>query len=158
MSIEDLESAVSRLSAEELARFSAWFEQFMADQWDRQIEEDIKAGRLDAAGKQADEDFEYAPLLAPCRRPILIATKYMLFRGQDTRTFHEWCMMFKGAWSRPNHWGTQACLQDREKHHHIPAMSLPLLKLTARAGLGSRGADGSTGLLKRPDNIIDCLF
>jgi hypothetical protein len=25
-----------------------------------------------------------APLLAPCRRPILIATKYMLFRGQDT--------------------------------------------------------------------------
>ena len=26
-----------------------------------------------------------APLPAPCRRPILIATKYMLFRGQDTR-------------------------------------------------------------------------
>ena len=23
-------------------------------------------------------------LLAPCRRPILIATKYLLFRGQDT--------------------------------------------------------------------------
>jgi hypothetical protein len=30
--------------------------------------------------------FRYAPLLAPCRRPILIATKYMLFRGQDTST------------------------------------------------------------------------
>jgi hypothetical protein len=28
--------------------------------------------------------FRYAPLLAPCRRPILIATKAMLFRGQDT--------------------------------------------------------------------------
>ena len=26
-------------------------------------------------------------LLAPCRRPILIATKYLLFRGQDTRPF-----------------------------------------------------------------------
>jgi hypothetical protein len=26
----------------------------------------------------------YAPLLAPCRRRILIATKAMLFRGQDT--------------------------------------------------------------------------
>src|SRR5258705_3415021 len=24
-------------------------------------------------------------LLAPCRRPILIATKYLVFRGQDTR-------------------------------------------------------------------------
>jgi hypothetical protein len=56
--IEDLESAISRLSAEELSRFSAWFEQFMPDQWDRQIEKDIKAGRLDAAGKQADKNFE----------------------------------------------------------------------------------------------------
>jgi hypothetical protein len=26
-----------------------------------------------------------APLLAHCRQPILIATIYMLFRGQDTR-------------------------------------------------------------------------
>jgi hypothetical protein len=58
MSVDDLESAISRLSAEDLARFSAWFEEFMADQWDRQIEQDIKAGRLDAAGKRADEDFE----------------------------------------------------------------------------------------------------
>jgi hypothetical protein len=58
MSVEDLESAISRLSAEDLARFSAWFEEFMADQWDRQIEQDIKVGRLDAAGKRADEDFE----------------------------------------------------------------------------------------------------
>ena len=31
--------------------------------------------------------FRYAPLLAPCRRPILIATKAMLFRGQDTRSY-----------------------------------------------------------------------
>src|SRR6516162_4558038 len=28
--------------------------------------------------------FRYAPLLAPCRRPILIATNGMLFRRQDT--------------------------------------------------------------------------
>jgi len=27
---------------------------------------------------------ETRSLLAPCRRPILIATKYLLFRGQDT--------------------------------------------------------------------------
>jgi hypothetical protein len=58
MSVEDLESAISRLSAEELARFAAWFEDFLADRWDRQIEADIKAGRLDAAGKRADEDFK----------------------------------------------------------------------------------------------------
>jgi len=58
MSVDELESAVSRLSRDDLARFSDWFENFIADQWDRQIEADIAAGRLDAAGKKADEDFE----------------------------------------------------------------------------------------------------
>jgi hypothetical protein len=58
MRVEDLESAVSRLSAVEFARFREWFDQFAADQWDRQIEADIVAGRFDAAGKRADEDFE----------------------------------------------------------------------------------------------------
>jgi hypothetical protein len=58
MSVDELESAVARLSPEELARFSDWFENFIADQWDRQIEADIAAGRLDAAGKRAREDFE----------------------------------------------------------------------------------------------------
>ena len=58
MNVEDLESTISRLSAKDLARFAAWFDQFMEDRWDRQIEEDIKAGRLDAAGRGSDEDFE----------------------------------------------------------------------------------------------------
>ena len=35
-----------------------WFEEFLAEQWDRQIEADILAGRLDAAGRGAEEDFE----------------------------------------------------------------------------------------------------
>jgi hypothetical protein len=58
MSVEDLETAVSRLSAVEFARFRDWFDEFAADQWDREIEADIVAGRFDAAGKKADEDFE----------------------------------------------------------------------------------------------------
>ena len=58
MSIEELQSAVTRLPSEELDRFSRWFEEFLADQWDRQIEIDILAGRLDDAGRRADEDFE----------------------------------------------------------------------------------------------------
>jgi hypothetical protein len=58
MSVDELESAVSRLSRDDVARFSDWFESFIADQWDRQIEADIAGGRLDAAGKKADEDFE----------------------------------------------------------------------------------------------------
>jgi hypothetical protein len=58
MSVEELESAVARLSSEDLTRFSEWFEQYIADQWDRRIEADIAAGRLDRAAGQADEDFE----------------------------------------------------------------------------------------------------
>jgi len=58
MSIEELQAAVAQLPAEELDRFSQWFEEFLADQWDRQIEADILAGRLDAAGRRADEQFE----------------------------------------------------------------------------------------------------
>ncbi len=57
MNIAELESAVAQLPREELAEFSKWFEEFMADQGDRQIEADILAGRLDAAGQRADEDF-----------------------------------------------------------------------------------------------------
>lgn len=58
MSVEELESVVSGLSSEELSRFSQWFEEFLADQWDQRIESDIQAGKLDEAGKRADDDFE----------------------------------------------------------------------------------------------------
>jgi len=58
MSVKELELAVSKLSSEELASFVQWFEEFMADQWDKQIEADILAGRLNAVAKRADEAFE----------------------------------------------------------------------------------------------------
>jgi hypothetical protein len=58
MSVDELQAAVSQLSPDDLGRFSEWFEEFLADQWDRQTEADILAGRLDAAGERADEDFE----------------------------------------------------------------------------------------------------
>lgn len=58
MSFEELKSAVALLPREELERFSQWFEEFLAEQWDRRIEADILAGRLDAAGRRADEEFE----------------------------------------------------------------------------------------------------
>ncbi|MGP0064481.1 MAG: hypothetical protein ACLQGP_12900 [Isosphaeraceae bacterium] len=58
MSIEELQAAVAQLPAKELDRFSQWFEEFLAEQWDQQIEADILAGRLRAAGRRADEEFE----------------------------------------------------------------------------------------------------
>jgi len=58
MSVKELESIVSGLSPTELARFSEWFDEFMVDQWDRQIEQDMNAGRLDTALKRSDEHYE----------------------------------------------------------------------------------------------------
>ncbi len=58
MSVHDLETAVAELSKEELAGFSRWFEEYVADQWDRQIEADILAGRFDAVGKRAKADYD----------------------------------------------------------------------------------------------------
>lgn len=55
--VQELEIAVSQLSTTELLQFSEWFEEFMADQWDKRIEADVLAGHLDAAGKRADDDF-----------------------------------------------------------------------------------------------------
>ncbi|MEK6259210.1 MAG: hypothetical protein AABP62_11395 [Planctomycetota bacterium] len=57
MSLQELETKITQLPPAELEEFSKWFEEFLADAWDRQIETDIEAGRLDAAGQQADEDF-----------------------------------------------------------------------------------------------------
>lgn len=58
MNVEELESAVQRLTPADLARFSAWFEVYLAAKWDRQLEAHIVAGRLDRAARQADDDFE----------------------------------------------------------------------------------------------------
>ena len=58
MSVDELENAITQLSPTEMTRFAQWFDEYRADQWDRQIEQDIPSGRLDAAGKQADADFE----------------------------------------------------------------------------------------------------
>lgn len=57
MNVHDLESAVVQLTKEELATFSRWFEEYLADTWDREIEADILAGRFDHAGKRAQADY-----------------------------------------------------------------------------------------------------
>lgn len=51
--IEDIEKAVSQLSPEELSRFRAWFEEFEADRFDRRIEHDAEAGKLDGLIEKA---------------------------------------------------------------------------------------------------------
>lgn len=54
--IQEIERAVSSLSQEELSEFRAWFLEFDAAAWDRQIEKDVSAGRLDALADEALAD------------------------------------------------------------------------------------------------------
>ena len=58
VSLDELETAVTHLPAEDLAAFARWFEEYLAEAWDRRIEADIQAGRLDDAGRRADADFD----------------------------------------------------------------------------------------------------
>jgi hypothetical protein len=58
MSLDELESGVAQLPAGELAAFARWFEEYLADAWDRQIEADILAGKLNRAAEQANADFD----------------------------------------------------------------------------------------------------
>jgi hypothetical protein len=53
MTLEELEKTVSALPPDQLARFRAWFLAFDAKCWDRQLESDVAAGRLDAIADEA---------------------------------------------------------------------------------------------------------
>jgi hypothetical protein len=53
--LEELERAVASLTAEEYREFRRWFLERDWEQWDRQIEEDSKAGKLDFLVKEALE-------------------------------------------------------------------------------------------------------
>ena len=55
-SVKEIEEAVLRLSAAELAVFRAWFAELEAEAWDRRIEADAMAGRLDALADEALDD------------------------------------------------------------------------------------------------------
>ena len=46
--IQEIERAVTQLTAKDLAEFRRWFHEFDAAEWDRQFEDDVAAGRLDA--------------------------------------------------------------------------------------------------------------
>jgi len=55
--VEELEQKVQALSPEELARFREWFLEFdWAAAWDRKLERDVRAGKLDALAEKALRD------------------------------------------------------------------------------------------------------
>lgn len=51
-----IEEKIRALSPEELAEFRRWFAEFDAASWDRQLELDVKAGKLDTLADKALRD------------------------------------------------------------------------------------------------------
>jgi hypothetical protein len=56
--VERIEAEIQRLSPEELVSFRTWFAEFDAERWDRQIEQDVHAGKLDRLAELALQDHE----------------------------------------------------------------------------------------------------
>lgn len=51
--IQEIEDAVRELPPDDLAAFRLWFAEFDASVWDRQLEADVAAGRLDKLPEEA---------------------------------------------------------------------------------------------------------
>ena len=55
--VEEIERAIQQLSSDDLSEFRAWFATFDAEVWDREFDEDVEAGRLDALAREALDDW-----------------------------------------------------------------------------------------------------
>jgi hypothetical protein len=51
--VEKIEQDIRRLNRDELLAFRRWFREYDSDEWDRQIEEDVRAGKLDKLAEEA---------------------------------------------------------------------------------------------------------
>ena len=54
--VEALEQQIQKLNPKELAELRDWFLEFEWSAWDKQLERDVKAGKLDKLGKKALAD------------------------------------------------------------------------------------------------------
>ena len=88
MSIKEIEQAVSKLSRDELAAFRKWFIEFDWEAWDREIEEDVASGRLDAVIQEVDDDIRagrVSDLPLPAKTLVLEAIQNL----PDSSTFDQ---------------------------------------------------------------------
>lgn len=58
MTVPEIESAIQRLPAVELAELTAWLEEYRARLWDEQIEEDLDTGRLDSLLDEVEIEYQ----------------------------------------------------------------------------------------------------
>jgi predicted esterase len=56
--LEKIEQDVEKLSPEELAAFRKWFQAYDAASWDRQLEQDSRAGKLEPFVQEAKAEHQ----------------------------------------------------------------------------------------------------
>jgi hypothetical protein len=57
MSVTEIESAIAQLPAKDFAELLAWLQEYRQRAWDKQIEDDLAAGRLDGLIAEANEEY-----------------------------------------------------------------------------------------------------
>lgn len=56
--IKNIESAIRKLSKNDLSELRAWFEEYDAAAWDKQFEQDAASGKLDKLACEALSDYK----------------------------------------------------------------------------------------------------
>ena len=57
MTVAEIESAIEKLPNNEFEKLARWFENFQAQIWDKQIEQDLQNGKLQNLIGEAEKDF-----------------------------------------------------------------------------------------------------
>ncbi|MDQ6631928.1 MAG: hypothetical protein M3Y82_09250 [Verrucomicrobiota bacterium] len=55
--VKEIEAAIAKLKPDEIKSVAEWLEEFREEMWDRQIEADGRAGKLDSLIKEAKADY-----------------------------------------------------------------------------------------------------
>ncbi len=88
MSIEQIEQAIEKFSRDELAAFRKWFLEFDQEAWDKEIEQDIAAGRFEAVLREVDDDIK-AGRVTDLPMPAKVIVLEAIRKLPDESTFDE---------------------------------------------------------------------
>lgn len=58
MSVTEIESAIARLPREDFVALVKWLQNYQEQMWDKQIENDLEAGRLDSLLDEVDREHQ----------------------------------------------------------------------------------------------------
>jgi hypothetical protein len=58
MSVKEIQAASTELTSDDFADLMNWLDDYQAKLWDKQIDEDLQAGRLDKILAEVDKEYE----------------------------------------------------------------------------------------------------